>query len=189
MPAAALESPAGAFQSMFDLVVAVGNEDPAAVAGHRKPAELVAEGLLAEWEADQELDKNILGCLRLLKGGYNQEALPLAAGRRTGIVLAGADLRAGAACIAAQRLDFVALRWCCLGCDEYGNCDPCSRVEAARELCNKPVGAVAVADMPARLLGSSQELAVLEIVEAVAAGSSCAAIPRLPRRVYSIAEG
>lgn len=65
MPAAVLESPAGAYQAMFGPVAAVGNEGPAAVADHLRPAERVVEGLLVEWKADQELDKNISGCLQI----------------------------------------------------------------------------------------------------------------------------
>lgn len=62
MPEAALESLAAAFRAMLDSVAAEGNEGPASIVEHPRPAERVAEGPLAEWEAGQELDKNILGC-------------------------------------------------------------------------------------------------------------------------------
>lgn len=51
------------------------------------------------------------------------------------------------------------------------------------------MGVVAVAGMPARLLGFSKELGALETAEVVAAGNNCVAIPRLPHRVYSMAVG
>lgn len=185
---AALESLADAFRAMFDPAATEGVEGPADVVEELGPAERVVGWPLAEWEAGQELDKNILGCLQS-KGGCNQEALPRAADRQPGIVLAGADLRAGAAGTATRCRDFEALRLCCLGYDESDNCDLCLHAEAALEPYNTPVGVVAVAGMPARLLGSSQELEALGIFEVVAAGNSCAASPRLLHRVCSIAEG
>jgi hypothetical protein len=95
----------------------VGNEDPVAVADHRKPGERAEQGRLAELMADLPLDKNISGCpltgfvgIAILKA-----LLPGPADRERGTGLAEA------AGIADQK-DSEVPRWCCL---VYAECDSC----------------------------------------------------------------